>query len=111
MLLVHEKYQSSFDIAMKCAVECEHCAEACTGKPDMFKCARTCLDCAEICRTMATYMVRGSSFVAHLAKACAEICQACADECSSHDMDHCQKCAQACKDAIEEYKKIAAVAA
>ena len=42
MLLVHEKYQSSFDVAMKCAVECEHCAEACMGNPDMLKCARTC---------------------------------------------------------------------
>ncbi len=111
MLLVHEQYQSSFDIALKCAVECEHCAEACMGQTDMVKCARTCLDCAEICRTISTYIVRGSRFISDLARTCAEICQACADECSSHDMKHCQKCAQACRDAVKEYKNIAAVAA
>lgn len=27
MLLNHQKYQSSFDEAMACAVECEHCTE------------------------------------------------------------------------------------
>jgi len=26
-------------------------------------------------------------------------------------MNHCQKCAQACREAVEEYNKIAAVAA
>ncbi len=31
MLLTHEEYQSSFDVAMRCVVECEHCAEACMG--------------------------------------------------------------------------------
>lgn len=59
MLLVHEKYQSSFDVVMRCVVECEHCAEACMGMSEMVQCARSCLDCAEICRTAATYMVRG----------------------------------------------------
>jgi hypothetical protein len=44
MLLNHEKYQSSFDKAMACAVECEHCAEACMGQPEMVKCVRMCLD-------------------------------------------------------------------
>lgn len=96
---------------MKCAVECEHCTEACMGNPDMLQCARTCLDCAEICRTISTYMVRSSRFIPSLTKACAEICTACAEECGSHDMDHCNKCAQACRDAVEEYNKIAAVAA
>ncbi len=63
MLLVHEKYQSSFDVAMPCVVECEHCAEACIGYSEMVQCARSCLDCAEICRTAATYMVRCSRYI------------------------------------------------
>ena len=58
-----------------------------------------------------TCMVRGSRFIPNLTKACAEICTACAEECSSHGMDHCNKCAQACREAVEEYNKIAAVAA
>jgi len=109
MLLNHEKYQSSFDKAMACAVECEHCAEACTGQPEMVKCARMCLDTADSCRMLATFMVRGSYFIAPLAKACAEICETCASECDSHDMDHCQKCAQACRSAAEVYRQIASV--
>ncbi|AFY81824.1 hypothetical protein Oscil6304_2190 [Oscillatoria acuminata PCC 6304] len=31
MLLNHEKYQSSFDEAMTCAVECKYCARSCIG--------------------------------------------------------------------------------
>ena len=106
MLLNHEQYQSSFDKAMDCAVECEHCAEACTGQPDMVKCARMCLDTAESCRTLATFMVRGSYFIAPLAKACAEICDTCAQECENHDMEHCQKCARSCREASGMYRQI-----
>lgn len=111
MLLTHSEYQSSFDVAIYCAVECEHCAEACMGSPDMVKCARFCLDCAEICRTSGIYMVRGSYFISHLAQACAAICEACAGECDKHKAEHCQKCAKACRQAAEAYRKIADVAA
>ncbi|AFY79530.1 MAG: four-helix bundle copper-binding protein [Hydrococcus sp. C42_A2020_068] len=111
MLLVSKEYQSSFDTAMYCVVECEHCAKACMGDPEMLGCARTCLDCVETCRTIAIYMVRGSRFIPHLAKACAEICDACAKECEKHKDEHCQKCARACRQAAEEYRKIAGVAA
>ena len=111
MLLVHEKYQSSFDTATKCAVECEHCAQACMGSEKMNQCVRYCLDCAEMCRTISTYMVRGSDFVAQATKACAEICEACAKECESHDSEHCAKCAKACREAVDAYQKIASVAA
>ncbi|MGG6239342.1 four-helix bundle copper-binding protein [filamentous cyanobacterium CCP3] len=107
MLLNHEKYQSSFDEAMACVVECEHCAEACMGQAEMVKCARMCLDTGDSCRTLATFMVRGSYFIAPLANACAEICEACATECEKHDMEHCQKCAQACRTAANTYRRIA----
>jgi hypothetical protein len=106
MLLNHEKYQSSFDKAIACAVECEHCADACTGNPDMIKCVHMCLDTGETCRSLATLMVRGSYFIAPLAKACAEICEACANECEKYDMEHCQKCAEACRTAVETYRHI-----
>ncbi len=29
-------------------------------------------------------------------KLCADICQSCGDECTRHDMAHCQQCAKAC---------------
>lgn len=110
MLLNHEEYQSSFDKAMACAVECEHCAEACMGNPDMLKCARMCLDTAESCRSLATLMVRGSYFIVPQANACIEICEACASECEKHAMNHCKKCAQACRSAAEVYRQISSVA-
>ncbi|MEO1209755.1 MAG: four-helix bundle copper-binding protein [Cyanobacteria bacterium J06638_20] len=106
MLLNHGEYQSSFDQAMACVVECEHCAEACIGNPDMVRCARMCLDTGESCRTLATFMVRGSYFIAPFAKACAEICDTCAQECEKHDMEHCQKCAQSCREAAGMYRQI-----
>lgn len=110
MLLNHEEYQSSLDKAMACAVECEHCAQACMGKPDMVKCARMCLDTGESCRSLATLMVRGSYFIAPMANACAEICEACATECEKHDMDHCKKCIESCRTAAKAYRQIASVA-
>ncbi|MFQ4140529.1 four-helix bundle copper-binding protein [Nodosilinea sp. PGN35] len=110
MLLNRENYQSSFDKAMACAVECEHCAEACMGNPSMMKCARMCLDTGDSCRTLATFMVRGSYFIAPMAKACAEICDTCASECEKHDAEHCKKCAQACREAAATYRQIAEAA-
>jgi hypothetical protein len=111
MLVIQQEYQSSFDTAMHCVVECEHCAKACMGHPDMVKCAQMCLDCAEVCQTLATYMVRGSYFIFHLARACADICEACAQECEKYNLEHCQKCAKVCRQAAEEYRKIASVGA
>ena len=111
MLLVRQEYGSSFDIAMHCAVECEHCAQASMGSQEMLKCARICLDCAEICRTSATYMIRGSYFISQLARTCADICDICALECSQHKVEHCQKCAKVCRQASEAYRKIASVGA
>ena len=111
MLLQHEKYQSSFDKAIACMVECEHCAEACMGNSEMSKCARMCLDTAEGCRSLATLMVRGSYFIAPHAEACAEACETCANECDKHSSSHCTKCAEACRTAAEAYRQIAKVAA
>ena len=109
MLLQHEEYQSSFDQAIACMVECEHCADACMGEAEMKKCARMCMDTAEGCRSLATLMVRGSYVIAPHAKACAEVCEACASECEKHDMDHCKKCAEACRTAAKAYRQIAGV--
>jgi hypothetical protein len=37
MLLQHEEYQSSFDKAIACMVECEHCAEACRTAAETYR--------------------------------------------------------------------------
>lgn len=106
MLLNNAEYQSSFDKAMACMVECEHCAQSCLTVSGMEACVKKCLDCAETCRTLASFMVRGSFFIAPLARACAEICEGCAKECESHDSSHCKKCAKSCHEAAEAYRQI-----
>lgn len=105
----HQDYQSILDAAIHCAYECEHCADACLGSmPD---CARACTDCAQICWASASYMSRGSRFIPQVVRTCIEICDACAIECEKYpDNPHCQKCAQACRQASAEYKKVASVA-
>jgi len=42
-------------------------------------------------------MSGGSEFAPQLCALCADVCRACAEECSRHDMDHCQQCAEACR--------------
>jgi hypothetical protein len=47
--MVHHASQSSVDVAMHCAYECEHCAGSCMGNEMMTECPRTCRECADIC--------------------------------------------------------------
>jgi hypothetical protein len=37
---------------------------------------------------------------------CATVCDACADECRLHDMQHCQECAAACLMCAAECREI-----
>jgi len=105
----HQNDQSIIDAAVGCAYECEHCVDACLGS--MTQCARVCRDCADICWASAAYISRGSRFIPQIVRSCIEICEACATECEKHkDNPHCQKCAQACRRAVEEYRKVASVA-
>jgi hypothetical protein len=39
---------------------------------------------------------------------CADFCNACAEECSGHDMEHCKKCEEACRVCAEEGASMAA---
>ena len=57
------------------------------------------LDCAQMCALHAEFMARGSPHHTHLARECAEICNACAALCEKHaDPDgEMQACAEACR--------------
>ena len=65
---------------------------------------RLLLDCAEICRTSADFMIRGSDQHQHTCRACAAICNRCADECDRMGEDPymascaeiCRRCAESC---------------
>ena len=93
-------FQECIDACNACADTCDYCSTACLAEDDvkmMARCIALDIDCAQICRLAAAYMARGSQFAAALCGQCAQICQACGDECAKHEADHCQQCAQACR--------------
>jgi hypothetical protein len=73
----------------------------------MVRCIELDRDCADICSLAAQLMSCGSAYSAKIFALCAEICQACGDECAKHKMDHCQQCAKACHKCAEECWEIA----
>src|SRR3954469_17433388 len=84
-----------------CATECNKCLASCLEEEDvsmMARCIELDLDCSEICILTSSFVSRDSESTATLLPMCAEICNACAEECSKHDLDHCQKCAAICKE-------------
>lgn len=64
--------------------------------------------CAEICRTAAQVMMTGSPFHQRLCRLCAEICQACADDCAR--LSGMESCVAACRRCAEECSRMAAAA-
>ncbi|MCR4337419.1 MAG: four-helix bundle copper-binding protein, partial [Candidatus Omnitrophica bacterium] len=98
--MTHEKYQKYINICEECAVICEHCAMECLGEKDvksLTRCIELDRTCTDICRSAAAIMARGSEFSNKVCGLCAQICQACADECAKHQhMEHCQDCAEIC---------------
>ena len=102
----HDQNQRLMDALAKCAAECSHCATACLKEQDvkmLERCIRLDLDCAEICESATGFVARGSEHAEHILRVCAEICNACAEECEKHGhhMDHCKRCAEACRACAE----------
>ena|SRR5829696_9223564 len=101
----HEQNQGLIDVLAKCAAECNHCAIACLDEQDvkmLTRCIKLDIDCAEICKLAASYVSRGSEHTQHILNECAEICDACAEECEKHShMEHCRKCAGYCRHCAE----------
>ena len=86
---------------------CEWCADECLGDPDMEECARLCRDVADLTSLHARFMARGSDYSGQLAATCADACEACAEECSQHDADHCQVCAEVLSECAETCRQMA----
>jgi hypothetical protein len=95
---------------MQCAVECNHCATACLQEQDvkmMARCIALDLDCAAICELAAAAMARGSENAQSICALCADICEACGEECAKHSaMEHCQRCAEACRRCADECRRM-----
>lgn len=96
----HEKYQKCIDACNQCAVTCEHCAAACLQENNVSELAR-CIaldhNCADVCYMASKLMAGGSEFAERFCALCADVCEACGNECEKHSsMDHCKQCADAC---------------
>lgn len=105
----HETMQTCIDACNECATVCNHCASACLHEADvksLARCIELDLDCAEVCRTATGFMSRDSEFAHAICTTCADICDACAEECERHDMDHCRKCAAVCRKCAEECRRM-----
>jgi hypothetical protein len=92
-----------------CLKACEHCATSCLAEPDlasMTRCIALDRSCADLCAIAAREMLRHSPFVEEVCRVCANACYACADECSRHQMKHCQDCAAACRHCAETCRRI-----
>ncbi|MGV3592941.1 MAG: four-helix bundle copper-binding protein [Gammaproteobacteria bacterium] len=74
----------------------------------MQRCIRLDVDCAGICQFAAASMSRGSERMRQICRLCADICEACGEECAKHEADHCQECAEACRVCAAECRKMAA---
>ena len=95
--------------AMFCSAMCISCADACLAEKmveKMRQCIRTCLDCADVCE--ATYRIAtrrtGSNELVldEMLQLCITACDICAEECANHDHEHCQLCAEMCRETARD---------
>lgn len=111
--MAHEQYQDLIQTLHECMVECNHCYDACLQEDEvkmLAYCIKLDRECADICAYLEQAITRGTPFIGQLAQVCAEICEACGNECDKHaDMhEHCKRCAEACHKCAEACKKVAA---
>lgn len=104
----------------RCIENCTNCHRICLetaamhfrgeGSRDISEAmVRLLIDCAEICRTSADFMIRGSEVHAHTCRACAAICERCADECDRMGADpHMAACVEICRKCAESCREMAA---
>lgn len=109
--MAHQQHQSCIEACNACADACDHCATACLNEPDvksMARCVALDIDCAAICRLTSGFMARGSTAAKTICSVCADVCQACGEECDRHKHDHCRECAAACQRCADECRRMAA---
>jgi hypothetical protein len=107
---MHQQNQQLIQALHDCAMECDHCFNACFQEQDvkmMARCIQLDRACAEICHLTASFSASGSEMLSTMLKACAEACEMCAEECAKHEMDHCKRCAEACRKCAEACRNAA----
>jgi hypothetical protein len=101
--------QACIDVCLKCAQACNKCFKQCledTNINEKKEALALLVDCAEICYVTAVYMTRDNSFSPQLAASCAELCEKCANVCSTYEDLHCKASVEACRQCAEECRKL-----
>jgi hypothetical protein len=88
----------------ECAAVCVICGDACLTEQNVAELAR-CVALTELCADICAVTARTASRVGHQEstvlrrqlEACREICILCAEECESHEHEHCRICAAICR--------------
>jgi hypothetical protein len=91
-----------------CLTACMLCATACLEEDatGMARCISLDLECAELCRLTASAIARNSEHMDAICALCAHACDTSSDECDKHNMDHCQRCAEASRYCAETCRHI-----
>ena len=102
----------------RCIDECfavaqvaSRCADSCLGGGQadaMAQCIRRCLDAVAITTACAELMIRNSPFAGPVCRVCADVCDACAEECERYEGDVMRQCAEACHRCAETCRQMAA---
>lgn len=81
---------------LMCKAICDACSTMCI-KDGNKKTAAICRECAEACDFAVTLRCCESQFSEKALQLCADICEKCAEECTSMNVKHCTECADICK--------------
>ena len=110
----YDQFRNCIEACLRCAAICNHCASACTQEDDvkmMARCIQLDMESAAICYAAAQLMSLGSSKAHEICRTCADICEACGNECAKHESEHCRECAEICLRCAEECRNMAGIAA
>ena len=108
-------FKKCIDACLACAVACNNCGFECLHSAEVtqrIRCIQLNHECAIICFAAANMLSSGNEWIGALYQECAEICDACAEECEKHaQMEHCKKCAETCIKCAEECRNMLKMAA
>lgn len=95
-----KKYEKIIDSLIDCVRACETCTDACLNEDNVkmvADCIKLNIDCADTCSLGIRLLSRNSGISESIISMCADICAKCAEECETHDHDHCKKSAEICR--------------
>lgn len=100
-----DNMQPCIDACVKCAQACWESFSLCLEEPDVESrknCISLLVQCAGTCQCSAAIMSMSGSISKVFSQMCAQICLACAEECSKYEDDYTQICADICTRCAEE---------